>query len=305
MKPSRLMLLFLSISLVVGCSDGGVSELANYDQTDTTETSVPPSTEVESNDAVLLSAFFGADNAFPQFADRFVCKGAAGSDGMPVVFSHEVDTTTLQAGDFQITRADGSKGRLVCVTPAPAADTGEVRTILLIGEFGSPENQPIQVEIVGNLLSIDGSMNFRGNNMSVTPLEEGPALVYAEIVPESEWELGKPRATGIMRFGAPGDGCPEGTQQVVRVVWAGGVTKPGGDEIDDAERIAYKVFVTDSNEEPTAIAPFAIADLADRDNNHELCLDTTAKPTRVDFPAGLMTDPIEDLNPATSISVTH
>ena len=305
MKPFRLMFLSLSISLVVGCSDVGVSELANYEQTDTTETLMPPSTEVPSSDAMLLSAFFGADNAFPQFADRFVCKGAAGSDGMPVVFSHEVDTTTLQAGDFQIKRADGSKGSLVCVTPAPAADTGEVRTILLIGEFGSPENQPIQVEIVGNLLSIDGSMNFRGNNVSVTPLEEGPALVFAEIVPESQWELGKPRATGLRRFGAPGDGCPEGTQQVVRVVWAGGVTKPGGDEIDDAERIAYKVFVTDSNEEPTAIAPFAIADLADRDNNHELCLDTTAKPTRVDFPAGLMTDPIEDLNPATSISVTH
>ena len=236
---------------------------------------------------------------------------------MPVVFSREVDTTTLQAGDFQITRADGSKGRLVSIVfrgtaldskekkAAPAADTGEVRTILLIGEFGSPENQPVQVEIVGNLLSIDGSMNFRGNNVSVTPLEEGPALVYAEIVPESEWELGKPRATGIMRFGAPGDGCPEGTQQVVRVVWAGGVTKPGGDEIDDAERTAYKVFVIGSDEEPTAIAPFAVADLADGDNNHELCLDTTAKPTRVEFPAGLMTDPIDDLNPATSISVTH
>ena len=60
MKPSRLILFFLSISLVVGCSDGGVSELANYDQTDTTEISVPPSTEVESSDAMLLSAFFAS-----------------------------------------------------------------------------------------------------------------------------------------------------------------------------------------------------------------------------------------------------
>lgn len=302
MKPSRLLFVFLSISLVVSCS--GVSELANYDQTDTTETSVPPSTEVEGSDAVLLSAFFGADNAFPQLADRFVCEGAAGSDGMPVIFSHQVDTSTLQAGDFQITRADGSIGRLVCVTPAPAADTGEVRTILLIGEFGAPENQPVRVDIVGNLLSIDGSMNFRGNSVSVTPLEDGPALVHAEIVPESEWELGKPQSTGVT-FGAPGDGCPEGTQQVVRVVWAGGVTKPGGDEIDDVERTAYKVFVVEGDEELKAIAPFAVADLVDGDNNHELCLDTTAKPVRVEFPAGLMTDPIEDLNPATSISVTH
>ena len=91
----------------------------------------------------------------------------------------------------------------------------------------------------------------------------------------------------------------------MRVVWAGGVTKPGGDEIDDVERTAYTVFVIDGDEELTATAPLAVADLADGDNNHELCLDTTAKPLRVEFPAGLMTDPIEDLNPSTSIAVTH
>ena len=73
-----------------------------------------------------------------------------------------------------------------------------------------------------------------------------------------------------MRFGAPGDGCPEGTQQVVRVTGRGA---QGG------RRQAYKVFVIDSDEEPTAIAPFAVADLAG-DNNHELCLDTTAKASR-------------------------
>lgn len=302
MKAIPILSLSLMALMSVGCS--GVSDLANYDQTDTTETSVPPSTEVEGSEAMLLSAFFGADNAFPRLADRFVCEGAAGSDGMPVIFSHEVDTSTLQAGDFKVTRADGSTGSLVCVTPAPAADTGEVRTILLIGEYGSAENQPIRVDIVGNLLSIDGSMNFRGSSVSVTPIEDGPTLVYAEIVPESQWELGKQQAARL-RFGAPGDGCPESTQQVVRVVWAGGVTKPGRGEIDDVELVAYKVFVIDGAEELKAITPFAVADLGDGDNNHELCLDTTAKPVRVEFPAGLMTDPIEDLNPATSVTVTH
>jgi len=53
------------------------------------------------------------------------------------------------------------------------------------------------------------------------------------------------------------------------------------------------------------ISPFAVADLRDGDNNHELCLDTTAKPVRVEFPAGLMTDPIEGLNLETSIGVTY
>ena len=250
-----------------------------------------------------LSAFFGANNAFGPFANRRVCEGAEGGDGMPLVFSHQLDINTLQPGDFRITRADGSTGSLVCVTPMPALDEGELRTILLIGEYGSAENQPVQVDIIGNLLSVDGSLNFRNSSSTVIALEEGPTLIYAEVVPESQWDLGKKLSTGL-RFGAPGNGCPEGTQQVVRVVWTGGITKPGGDEIDDVERLAYKVFVEGDAEELNMIVPFAVADLRDGDNNHELCLDTTAKPLRVEFPAGLMTDPIEDLNPATSIDVT-
>ena len=161
----------------------------------------------------------------------------------------------------------------------------------------------MKVDVVGNLLSIDGSLNFRNSSSTVIALEEGPTLIYAEVVPENQWDLGKAQSTGL-RFGAPGDGCPEATQQVARVVWTGGITKPGGDEIDDVERLAYKVFVEDNVGELTMIKPFAVADLRDSDNNHELCLDTTAKPVRVEFPAGLMTDPIEDLNPATSIGVT-
>lgn len=295
--PVLLAFLFASV-----CSHA--AENPNYDQADTTQTNVPPIAEVDGSNAMPLSAFFGADNGFPPLANRFICEGAAGGDGMPVVFSHQIDTSTLQAGDFRITRADGSTGSLVCVTPMPALDVGELRTMLLIGEYGSAENQPVKIDIVGNLLSIDGSINFRNSSVTVIPLEDGPTLIYAEIVPESQWDLGKEQSTGRV-FGAPGDGCPESTQQVVRVVWTGGVTKPGGDEIDDVERLAYSVIIEDDAGELTAITPFAVADLRDGDNNHELCLDTTAKPSRVEFPASLMTDPIEDLNPATSISVTY
>ena len=295
--PVLLVFLFASAYL-------DAAENAKYDQADTTQTTVPPSSEVQDSGVMPLSAFFGANNAFGPFANRRVCEGAEGGDGMPLVFSHQLDINTLQPGDFRITRADGSTGSLVCVTPMPALDEGELRTILLIGEYGSAENQPVQVDIVGNLLSVDGSLNFRNSSSTVIALEEGPTLIYAEVVPESQWDLGKELSTGL-RFGAPGNGCPEGTLQVVRVVWTGGITKPGGDEIDDVERLAYKVFVEDDAEELNMIVPFAVADLRDGDNNHELCLDTTAKPLRVEFPAGLMTDPIEDLNPATSIDVTH
>jgi len=300
MKPIfAVLIIFLFASAYSDAADN-----ASYDQADTTQTTVPPSSEVQDSGVMPLSAFFGADNAFPPLANRRICEGAAGGDGMPLVFSHQLDISTLQPGDFRITRADGSTGSLVCVTPMPALDEGELRTILLIGEYGSADNQPVKVDVVGNLLSSDGSLNFRNSSSTVIALEQGPTLIYAEVVPENQWELGKEQSAGL-RFGAPGDGCPEATQQVVRVVWTGGITKPGGDEIDDVERLAYKVFVEDNVGELAMIVPFAVADLRDSDNNHELCLDTTAKPVRVEFPAGLMTDPIEDLNPATSIDVTY
>ncbi|MEM9255292.1 MAG: hypothetical protein AAGA91_07580 [Pseudomonadota bacterium] len=292
--------LILLLVLLAGCSNA--LDLANYEQTDTTETAVPASVEVPGSEATLLSALYGLDDDIPSFAGRVICKGAAGKDGMPVVFSHEVDTNTVQAGDFRVTRADGSTGTIVCATPAPASDAGELRTLLLIGDLGSADNQPVQVDIVGNILSMDGSMNFRGNSVSVIPLEDGPVMVFAEIVPAQEWDLGKPQASGL-RFGAPGSGCPEGTQQVVRVVWAGGTTKPGGDEVDDVERQAYQVFVDNERGGEAVVTPIAVADLGDGDNNHELCLDITANPVRVAFPAGLITDPREDLNPATSVTV--
>ena len=49
------------------------------------------------------------------------------------------------------------------------------------------------------------------------------------------------------------------------------------------------------------VSPVAVGDLGDGDNNHELCLDTEARVIRVEFPAGLLTDPREDLNPATVV----
>mmetsp|Transcript_29854 Transcript_29854/g.59369 ORF Transcript_29854/g.59369 Transcript_29854/m.59369 type:complete len:314 (-) Transcript_29854:181-1122(-) len=253
-------------------------------------------------EATLLSAFFGLDDGLPSTSNQGICSGAAGKDGMPVIFSHEIDVNTLQAGDFRVVSASGAVGLMTCVTPDPADDIGELRTILLVGQFGSAEDQPATVEIVDNILSIDGQLNFKGASVAVTPLEAGPEMVWAEVIPESQWELGK-EAT-LRPFGG-GDGCPVGTVQVVRVTWAGGVTKPGGSEIDELERVAYNVTLSDPDQGEQEVVPFAIGDLGDGDNNHELCLDQTGVPLRVSFPAGLLTDPGEDLNPASSIDVTH
>jgi hypothetical protein len=219
---------------------------------------------------------------------------------MPVIFTHEIDVTTMQAGDFRVTSASGKVGEILAVTLAPADDKGELRTALLAGSYGSIDDQPVKVEIVGNLLSIDGTLNFKGASIDVTPLEAGPSMVWAEIVPEEDWDLGKEASP--LAWGG-GSGAPEGTKQVVRVTWNGGVTKPGAQEIDDAERVQYKVTVLLEDGSRIRVTPFALADLGDGDNNHELCLGVTGTPISVYFPAGFMTDPREDLNPETTIAL--
>lgn len=274
--------------------------LDTYAQTDTTLTEVTRRTHPDGRDATVISAFFGLDSALPKGpTDRVACQGGGGGDGMPVIFSHEVDIKTLEPGDFGITTASGAINPVTCLTLAPADDPGELRTALLAGEYGSAEDQPVTVEIVGNVLSLDGSVNFKGARVAVTPLKAGPTMVWAEIVPEAQWELGR-LATRLPWGG--GERCPVGTKQVVRVTWGGGVTKPNGpDPADDKERVLYKVAIVRTDGAAAEIAPFALADLNDGDNNHLLCLDTTDTVKSVSFPAGYLTDPREDLNPDTSI----
>jgi hypothetical protein len=276
--------------------------LADSSPSDTTTTNITANHGSQGRQARLLSAFYGLDDDLPRESNFVICEGAAGKDGMPVIFSHEIDVTTMQAGDLKVTNAFGKVGEITCVTLAPADDKGEFRTALLVGHFGDIDDQPVKVETSGNLLSIDNTLNFKGASIDVIPLEEGPMLIWAEIVPEDEWELGK-EATPLP-FGG-GSGCPEGTKQVVRTTWAGGVTKPGGDEIDDVERVQYKVTVLLEDGGKIEVIPFAIGDLGDGDNNHELCLDVAGTPQSVFFPAGYLTDPREDLNPETTIAISE
>ena len=281
---------------------GYTRTLDAYSQVDTTDTDVTNTRHSDGRDASLLSAFFGLDDALPVLASRVICKGATGKDGMPVIFSHQVDKKTLDPGDFRVTTAAGSTGTVTCLTLAPADDIGELRTVLLVGQYGSADDQPATVEIVGNLLSLDNTVNFKGARVTVTPLEVGPSLVWAETIPEAEWQLG---AEGTrIPFGG-GSGCPENTKQVVRATWNGGITKPNGLDADDLERQLYKVSVVRSDQTIQDITPFALADLRDGDNNHELCLDTADPARAVSFPAGHVTDPRDDLNPPTSISLVR
>ena len=305
-------LIFCGALLLVGCEDAPLqrtADIANYtrkldtySQTDTTDTDVIKPRHADGRDAALISAFFGLDNALPaRVTDRVACEGAGGKDGMPVIFSHEIDIKTLEPGDFRVTTATGAIGDVVCLTLAPADDPGELRTALLAGDYGSMDDQPVTVDVIGNVLSLDGTVNFKGANINVTALEAGPTIVWAEIVPEAQWDLGG-KATSLAWGG--GSRCPVGTQQIVRATWNGGVTKPGGEPADDEEAALYKVTVQGDAREQDRVTPFALADLNDGDNNHLLCLNTTSPAIAVSFPAGHLTDPREDLNPSTTIAIT-
>lgn len=294
----RGRLFAVAASMMAGVSPA-LAEVTSLDLTDTTADAGLPR-ESGGQSAGLLSAFFGLDNGLPRLASRAICRGAFGMDGMPVIFSTEIDHTTLQAGDFRVTTASGAVGDMLCVTLLPATDGGELRTVLLVGEYGDAESDPpVSVEIVGHLRSLDGTLDFRGASIDVTPLAAGPTLVMAEIADPTAPDL------GIGQRRTDGDDCPtDGIAQAVRVVWAGGVVLENGDEPGDAERDLYRVTVRAADGSEREITPKALADLGDGDNNHLLCLDTADTPVSVAFPAGVFVDPNEDLNPETSVNVT-
>jgi hypothetical protein len=295
MKHIFAFAFMLSLAVCVSAADSSPRFRADTQQTDTT-----PADASVRGQGQLLSAFFGLDNGLPMQAHLGICLGAGKADGMPVIFDREVDVQTLQAGDFQVLTRSGKVGKIACVTLFPAIDQGELRTALLVGEFGSAQNDPpVSVEIVGNLYSASRSVNYKSAKVGVTPLEAGPTLVLVQAVPPAQWQLGK--KAGIGR--GAGSGCPNPTAQIVRAVWAGGVVKANGDEAGEAERLLYRVLLEQNDGSFQSVVPFALADLGDGDNNHLLCLDVAGTPRKVSFPAGHLIDPRGDLNPATEMTV--
>jgi hypothetical protein len=297
-----LIWLLALVLLVAGCTQAtGQSSPIPADTTsvDTTPDSEAGPTAADGRRATLLSAFYGLDDDLPSMANLRICRDRGNTDGMPVIFSEEIAAETLQAGDFRVQTASGALKPVNCVTLAPALDPGELRTALLVGDLGSADaDPPVSVEIVGNLLSLDGDLNFKGATIAVTPLDPGPALTLAESVPATQWKLDQGDGSWSV-----GNGCPTGTVQAIRAVWQGGITKPGGAEVDDLERAQYTVSLLNAAGVAEEVVPFALGDLDDGDNNHLLCLDREGIPQAVSFPAGYVTDPNEDLNPATRVAV--
>ena len=246
--------------------------------------SVAP-TALEREPPRLLSAFFGLDGAMPETA-RGLCWGAPGQDGMPVTLSRRVVAGrrgAVSAEAFVVTTRSGARKTPRCATTAPANGPGEGHTVLLIGELGDARRDPpVRVDVTG-ALALEGGANARGLSVAVTPLEDGPSLVLA---------------LGYAPGALPSD-CPARTRQVVVVVWAGGV-RPVASATQEDHRKMYAVTTSAGQ-----VTPFALGDLGDRDNYVHLCLDTSARALRVDARAGVVMDPRDDANPATSAAVSR
>lgn len=269
--------------LVSGC----LKRYSDWDAVDST-----PASSTAAAGAPVLSAFFGLDNGLTPRVER-LCPGAAGMDGMPLIFSHEVDIQTLQAGDVVVITAAGKRMPVHCLTMGPALDAGELRTALLAGEFGGADDPPASVQVTGHVLSLDGRHDFFGATIPVTPLADGPFLVLAEAATAAQY--GGKRTPGP----AHGTRCPTGTAQAIRVTWAGGISRPTGGDVDMQEGARYALRLTTGE----LVAPDALADLHDNDNNHLLCLTQANEVASVSFPAGLVVDPNKDLNPAVEVPV--
>lgn len=238
----------------------------------------------------ILTAFFGLDNALPPQA-RLLYKNALGKDGMPIVFSHEIDPTTLAGSDFEVETQNGTVFQVEFATLMPSNEEFELRTVLLIGEFGNaPENPPISVIIADDLRSRTGH-NFKGERIPVIPLEEGPTLSYA-----THFEL-----TDAYPYVATGRGCdcPKGiTKTVVKAVWSGGVRALNGDELGNHELKNFLVTIVHEND-TLQVSPFKIADVNDNDNNTDLCIKERGTPIQVTVAKNTAIDPRGDANNTT------
>ena len=280
---TKASLLIFAISLV-GCSmlAPKIKESESVPEIDKTR------------EAKILTAFFGLDNGLTG-QTRVIYRKAPGKDGMPLVFSHELDPNTIQGSDIEVTTANGSVIVVEAASLLPANEEFELRTVLLIGEYGSyPDNQPVSVKIIDDLMSRTGH-NYKGESIEVIPLEQGPILSYAEYFTfDNDYpyvEKGR------------GCDCPKDkTKMVVKAVWSGGVRATNGNELGSNELKDFKVTMVRESDTIT-VTPFKLADLSDNDNNIDLCLREDGIPTYLTVNENIAIDPNDDKNPKTELAI--
>jgi pimeloyl-ACP methyl ester carboxylesterase len=234
-------------------------------------------------DAEILSAYLGAtDIPFPRLLEAVTgAEQQVGDDGMPVVFSVQIDASTLSPEDFAITTASGATTTPTVATLAPANESDELRTVLLAGPLGSANDLPVSVSVAGSLQSVDGQ-ELRGLTSEVSTNENGPELVLAVLDPaETDVDGG------------------ETTPARVQTTWQGGVSGRFGRELGLRELRGFNLI----DENGDAHRPVGFEDLGDEDNHVVLLVPEGVTPVRVEVRAGTLYDPTNQPNPDTSIEI--
>ncbi|XZE56107.1 haloalkane dehalogenase [Planctomycetaceae bacterium SH139] len=237
----------------------------------------------DETNAQILSAYLGAvDVPIPGPLEAITgAEQQAGDDGMPLVFSTQIDGSTLSPDDFEITTASGATTTPTVATLAPADESDELRTVLLAGPLGSSDDVPVSVTVIGSLQSIDGE-ELQGLTSEVTTNEDGAALVSAVLDP-AEMDM---------------DGN-QTTPARVQTTWQGGVTGMFGSELGPEELLGISLIDVNGD----AHSPVGFEDLGDQDNHVVLVVPEGVTPVRVDVKAGTLYDPTNQPNPETSIEI--
>ena len=258
-----------------------------------TQEQVKEDTHEQVEQDALVSGFFGLDNALPSL---LLCNQQGGLvDGMPVNFKFPLDASSLSETDFEVLDSLGNIHTPICVSLAPANENGENRTVLLLGEFGTPvTNPPVEIRIVGDLFTTDtlsgesvcsAIINLNGvTTTNVIPLADGPSLFFAQ------------RIDGNLNE------CNSGTQ-TIQVAWNGGITPYISDDIE-SDLFQYYVGYSDSSGVLIPHVPISIADINDNDNFHQLCFSTSDEIVKISMMANTVEDPNHDPNLYSEIDVS-
>ena len=235
----------------------------------------------------ILSAFFGLDSRIPGFL--FGCGLSGPQDGMPIVLDRRIPLPALlDPSVFVVHRASGAESPVGCATLAPANEVEERRTILLVGEFASDDDPPLGVEIIGTLLTDDGVDAEGALIETVVPLAAGPSIVLAEHYLVSELPTGGT------------DECPTDTDHIIKLTWEGGVSGPGGADLDESHRLGTTVEYASGEVRVATL----LADAFDNDNHVEFCMSAPGEPVAITAGSGLYEDPNGDLNVLHTQTVT-
>ena len=221
--------------------------------------------------ASILSAHFTVDDG-PQLG---------GADALTLVFSVELDASTVIADHFIVLRDDGRRVRPAHALLSPANESDENRTVLLLGNFGGPKDHPAtNVAVTGPLYAESGEP-LRGLATTVLPYGEPPAVVYVELL-------------------APAPGRCEQSKSVVRTYWTAALRALA------AESVARVRLQTRGGEtvHPSRFDDQGAPGEDDADDNVlDLCVEGDGVITVVQIEAGVVTDPAGHANAAVEVSV--